>query len=332
MCVPDDSQVALEFCISAPEPVATVPAGRLQVMVYATAEEMGRATALAIAREQVCLVQEKGETSLMLMAAPSAFPFYRAYIALARLSAQLQDAIRKTHFFQFDDYPLPAHHQASFRFLLCKHLFFELADWYDPARVHLFHPDLGDSEAACRDYAARILEHGPDLQVKGQGEDGHWGFHQPGTPLDGEPAMIRIEINEMNRAQQMRDHPTLFRRAEDVPQTAYTANVPLFMRAAMIEDNVPQASKAYAIVASYGNDAVCACCPSSALKDHPSAVARTTLDAAWALLEYRQKGILDAAAMTRLDEIWETPGDPEATALKRRFMRESFDELGIRYE
>jgi len=177
------------------------------------------------------------------------------------------------------------------------------------------------SEAACRDYAARILEHGPDLQVKGQGEDGHWGFHQPGTPLDGEPAMIRIEINEMNRAQQMRDHPTLFRRAEDVPQTAYTANVPLFMRAAMIEDNVPQASKAYAIVASYGNDAVCACCPSSALKDHPSAVARTTL-----------KGILDAAAMTRLDEIWETPGDPEATALKRRFMRESFDELGIRYE
>jgi len=112
---------------------------------------------------------------------------------------------------------------------------------------------------------------------------------------------------------------------------AYTANVPLFLRAGMIEDNVPQASKAYAMVASYANDSVDACCPSGALKEHPCAVARTTLDAAWALMEYRQKGVLDAAAMARLDAIWETPGDPEATTLKRRFMRESFQRLGIRF-
>ena len=36
------------FPISAPEPVAVIHAGSLQVMVYPSAEEMGRATALAI--------------------------------------------------------------------------------------------------------------------------------------------------------------------------------------------------------------------------------------------------------------------------------------------
>lgn len=319
--------------ISAPQPVAVVPAGRLQVAVYETAEEMGLASALAIASEQCRLVAAQGKTSVQLMAAPSAFPFYKAYAALARLSSQLQQAIAQTHFFQFDDYLLPAHHQASFRFLLTRHFFAHLADWYDPAKVHFFQPDVLGPEQACDDYVALLTAHGPDLMLKGQGEDGHWGFHQPGIPIDGEPQFITVAMNEMNLAQQMRDHPTLFRRREDVPAFAYTANVPLFMRTrVLIEDNVPQASKAYAVLAAYGNDVVDACCPSGALKRHPAAVARTTVAAAWALLEYRECGRLSAEAMARLDAIWDTPGDPEATAAKQQFMRHSLATLGIQYD
>jgi glucosamine-6-phosphate deaminase len=321
------------FAVGAPRPVAVVPAGGLEVAIYESPREMGLASAVAIAAEQCRLVAERGETSLQLMAAPSAFPFYEAYVGLARVSSELQRAIGQTHFFQFDDYLLPGHHQASFRFLLTHELFAHLADWYDSQKVHFFEPDVGDASAACEAYTELLLAHGPDLMLKGQGEDGHWGFHQPGTPIDGEPGFITVDMNEMNVSQQMRDHPTLFREPADVPAQAYTANVPLFMRTReLVEDNVPQASKAYAILASYGNDTVDACCPSSALKSHSSAVARTTLDAGWALLEYREVGRVPSAAMARLDEIWETPDDAEVTAAKCSFMRESFAALGIEHD
>lgn len=322
--------VECSLAVATPAPVTVIPAGGVQVAVYGTAEEMGRASAVALAARQVELVRERGETSLQLMAAPSAFPFYEAYIRLAHLSPDLQKAIGKTDYFQFDDYPLPAHHQASFRFLLMKYLFGYLEDWYDPARINLFEPDIMGPEKACATYTEKLLAAGPDLMLKGQGEDGHWGFHQPGTPIDGEPAMIAIEMNEMNITQQMRDHPNIFHTRADVPQVAYTANVPLFMRTReRIEDNVPQGAKAYAVLAAYANDAIDACCPSSALKSHPQAVARTTTAAAWALVEYREKGTLDAAAMARLDDIWETPGDPQATQSKKEFMRQSLATLDI---
>ncbi len=319
--------------VEAPEACYVFPAGKLQVAIYDSPREMGLASALAIAAEQVRLVAEKGETSLQLMAAPSAFPFYEAYAALASLSANLQHAIGRTHFFQFDDYLLPAHHQASFRFLLTHSLFGPLSEWYDASKLHFFSPDLGDPAEACEAYTALLLEHGPDLMLKGQGEDGHWGFHQPGIAIDGEPEFITVQMNEMNIAQQMRDHPTLFRKPSDVPAEAYTANVPLFMRTReLVEDNVPQGSKAYAILASYGTDVVDDCCPSSALKEHGSAIARTTMAAGWALVEYREQGRLSAEAMARLDAIWETPGDAEVTASKQRFMRVSFATLGIEHE
>ncbi len=321
------------FTIRAPEPRHVVPAGNLSVAIYDSPREMGLASALAIATEQCGLVAERGETSLQLMAAPSAFSFYEAYVALARLSAELQHAIGQTHFLQFDDYLLPGHHQASFRFLLTHNLYGPLSDWYDPAKIHLFEPDIIGPDEACQAYTDLLLELGPDLMLKGQGEDGHWGFHQPGIPIDGEPAFITVQMNEINIAQQMHDHPKLYREPSDVPAEAYTANVPLFMKTrVLVEDNVPQATKAYAIVASYGTDVVDDCCPSSALKQHPNAVARTTMAAGWALLEYRENGRLSAEAMARLDENWETPGDPETTAAKRAFMRESFATLGIEHD
>jgi len=321
------------FAIGGPRPRHVVPAGKLQVAIYDSPREMGLASALAIATEQCRLVAETGETSLQLMAAPSAFSFYEAYIALARLSGELQHAISRTHYLQFDDYLLPGHHQASFRFLLTHNLYGPLSDWYDPARIHLFEPDLLGAEAACQAYTDLLLDLGPDLMLKGQGEDGHWGFHQPGIPIDGEPAFITVKMNEINIAQQMHDHPKLYQKPSDVPAEAYTANVPLFMHTrVLVEDNVPQAAKAYAILASYGTDVVDACCPSSALKRHPNAVARTTMAAGWGLLEYRENGRLSAEAMARLDENWDTPGDPETRAAKRAFMRESFRTMGIEYD
>lgn len=287
--------------IEPPKPVDKINAGQLQVFVYRDERDMGLATALHIATEQCRLVAENGTTSLMLMAAPSAFPFYQAYIHLAEVSENLRAALRQTHIFQFDDYPLPLHSAASFRYLLCSHFLFQLAEYYDPQKVHLFDGGAADMDRVCREYGELIMAHGPDLQLKGTGENGHWGFHEPGLPLDMAPGFMRVKLSQANVAQQMRDHPHLFPAPEDVPTEAYTANVPLFMRArVLIEDNVPQPSKAFALLAAYGNDVVDAIVPSSALKQHARGVLRATRESAWALLEYRQTKVVSPEMLQRL--------------------------------
>ncbi|OQB79330.1 MAG: Glucosamine-6-phosphate deaminase [Planctomycetes bacterium ADurb.Bin126] len=262
---------------------------------------MGLASAISLAAEQCHLVSARGTASMLLMAAPSAFAFYQAYVRLARSCVTLRSAIAATHFFQFDDYCLPFHHPASFRFLLCKRFLFHFADLYDATRVHLFPADATNIEDAAARYGDLIMEHGPDLQLKGIGENGHWGFHEPGLPLTGEPCFGCVTLTEENVAQQMRDHPCIFAGRAAVPRFAYTANVPLFMRTrTLIEDNVPQASKAFALLAAYGTDTVDPCVPSSMLKRHPRAVLRTTKAAAWALLEFRETGVVSEEMLLQL--------------------------------
>lgn len=290
------------FTLEAPRPLHELTAGRARVCVYPDAEQMGLATAVNIASHQVRLVAERGTTSLMLMAAPSAFGFYQAYQNLVSASQALQAALFETHLFQFDDYPLPQHHPVSFRFLLQERFLAPIARFCDASKIHFLQADAPDAEQACRRYGEAVLAAGPDLQVKGAGEDGHWGFHQPGIPIDDAPKLIRVTMSEANIAQQMRDHPKLFPVPDSVPKYAYTANVPLFMRTReLIEDNIPQPSKAFAVLAAYANDTVKDRVPTSALKGHPSAVIRLTSASAWALLEYRERQVVTDDMIRRLD-------------------------------
>ncbi len=287
--------------LEGPVPCCSARVGALRILVYANEGDMGLASALSLASRQRQLVAKNGTTSIMMMAAPSAFPFYAAYIRLVESSPELAAAVHKTHFFQFDDYPLPLHNAASFRYLLCKHFFFPMAPHYDADKVHFLQADAPDPERTCAEYGDLILAHGPDLQLKGTGENGHWGFHEPGVPLDAEPGFHRVKLSRENLTQQMRDHPALFPSAKDVPSEAFTANVSLFMRTrVLIEDNVPQGSKAFALLAAYGSDSIDPAVPSSALKRHTYAIVRATSASAWALLQYREKGVVSSAMLDQL--------------------------------
>jgi len=320
------------FVVDAPVPQSIIPTAGPAVAVYPSAEEMGWASAVQIAAEQCRLAEERDAIGFIVMAAPSAFSFYRAYVQLAEASPRLRAAIRKTHFFQFDDYPLPAHHPASFRFLLMRHFFMPLSAYTNPGQVHLFEADASDPDAAARHYEKLILETGLDLQVMGIGENGHWGFHEPGIPLEGAPRFMRVALTSANVDQQMRDHPHLFRKPEDVPTSAYTASVSLFLiTRSLIEGNVPQAGKALALLAAFGSDAVHEAVPASELKRHPRAVVRTTQAAAWALADYREKGIVTRDAMTRLAESLRGPQSSSTDELFAR-IRQTLATMGIPME
>ena len=56
------------------------------------------------------------------------------------------------------------------------------------------------------------------------------------------------------------------------------------------------------------------------------------MSSAWALVEYREKGYLSNDSIFELDKIWDTPGDLQATNNKKRFMREAFNRLNIKYK
>jgi len=304
-CPADDAAEAAlitpAFEVTAPRPVAQLAAAAIRIMVYDDQWQMGLATALSIASAQDRLVRAKGQTSFMLMAAPSAYPFYRAYVSLVRSSQRLQQALFETHFFQFDDYSVPSHHPASFQFLLRQRLFSPLAVYCDPSKVHFLDATAKDMDGECRRYAELVQQHGPDLQLKGTGVNGHWGFHEPGFPLSGEPQFMPVILAEENVRQQLHDHPRVFRHPVDVPRQAYTANVPLFLRTReLIEDNIPQAGKALALLAAYGSRTVSPRVPSSALKTHHRAIVRTTKAAAWALLDYLDRGRVTQQVQARL--------------------------------
>jgi glucosamine-6-phosphate deaminase len=303
--------------------VEVLEQGGLPIHVYESAEAMGAASAEALADKQIALARTQERVGFLIMAAPSAYGFYDAYVQRAGDDAKLQEALTRTDFYQFDDYPLPADHPASFRYLLNKSFFSRLSQWCPAANIHALNVEADNPEAVCAAYTAEVLERGLDIQLKGVGENGHWGFHEPGVPLDGEARYMSVDLSEENVEQQLRDHPDVFPARSDVPKFAYTANVALFMKTRhLIEDNIPQTAKGFALVAGYGNDSVDACVPTSILKRHENAVVRTTSAAARELIEYRKHGAVTKNSFDRMAVAM--GGDTIG-----KYMRGVFDTMGL---
>ena len=148
------------------------------------------------------------------------------------------------------------------------------------------------------------------IQLKGIGMDGHWGFHGSETPLDMPPDMIAVPMNKQNIHQQRIDWPKFFPRVDDIPKTAYTFNINMFLLADEIIDNVPQSTKEYAVLAAYGTNDIINEVPSSALKKHHNTQSYITEKAAKALIEFRKgrdkdKGYkLNNTTLNRLKDLW----------------------------
>ena len=312
-------------------------AGLTQIEVLETPQAMGQATARHAADALMAGAAQGRETVFWVMAAPSAFPFYEAFIKLAKAEPALATQLSRTHFFQFDDYPISRESPqfpATFRHLLQERFFAGLTPVCGPLeRIHSpeFTGQASDAGVAL-DYARSLLElkrHGAFLlQLKGIGMDGHWGFHGAETPLEGEPAMLPVPMNEANRHQQALDWPALFQNPKNVPELAYTFNVAMFLLADEILDNVPQASKEYSVLGCYGSDQILGALPSSALKAHPKSTAYLTRASAQSLLEFREAG-LSPAALARLRALWADPAKPEESLANIAAMERALKQLGM---
>jgi len=302
-------------------------AGKVKIYVEADEAAMGRRTADMIAVELKKAASAKKTPVLWLMAAPSGFAFYKAFVELCASDEGLKALMPKTHFFQFDDYPVSrtdTKFPITFRALLEDYFFTPLQKVCGKlGNIHLMELTGGaEDEKVTSDYVKLLLKFLDDdgsyvVQIKGIGMDGHWGFHGADTPLDREPGIIKVRMKGQNIHQQKIDWPQYFKTDEDVPKFAYSFTVSLFMKADCIVDNVPQAAKEFSVLASYGNDAILNDVPSSALKAHPHAAAVLTEKSARALVELRELAAKTGARKItpeiheRLKALWKEPGRPE---------------------
>jgi 6-phosphogluconolactonase/glucosamine-6-phosphate isomerase/deaminase len=320
--------------------------GDVLVTISETEEEMGSRAADQVVEELLYAVAEEKEPVLWLMAAPSGFAFYDALVAKAEKEAPVRHLLQGVPIYQFDDYPIARDSDrfpVTFRHLLEERIVTPLktrmevgVDWR-PLEL----TENGDlNEEILQTYQAELLERLRDpgarvVEVKGIGMDGHWGFHGAETPLDSPAGMMRVPMNSQNITQQMLDWPEYFPSREDVPTHAYTCNVAMFMEAQAVIDVVPQSTKEYSVLATYGTDAVLNEIPSSALKRHPRATAFLTQAAARALLEFREISPYGAPkelppeTLDRLKKLWDDPKDPDGAAENTREMMKVLRKLGL---
>ena len=76
--------------LNASEPVKIFESGRTKVLIYENSSDAAIASVLNVVKKQINLVKEKFETSIMVMAAPSGYDFYKGYINIAKHYKELQ--------------------------------------------------------------------------------------------------------------------------------------------------------------------------------------------------------------------------------------------------
>lgn len=321
-----------------------IKSGSTELIVAANDVEAGRLAAEAVIESGLGAVRRGLKPAFWLMAAPSAFAFYEAFVEMARTDSRIVSMIREADWFQFDDYPIGRKNPrfpVTFRHLLETRFYRPLE--HNMGNIGNIHSlELTGNEAedikVMNNYAEGLnaVLDDPEryvIQVKGNGMDGHWGFHGPETALDAEPGLTTVAVNSANRRQQMIDWPEYFPEEENVPGYAVTCNVALFLKADHIIDIVPQAQKEYAVLACYGHDEVIASIPSSALKNHNKASSFLTEASAKALMEYRKslesdsRAVLSTAAVERLRSYWKDDKNPDDARANTQKMEDVLRQL-----
>lgn len=232
----------------------------LDVKIFATKDEMGKAAAISVAKKLNAAVAEKGFANLILATGASQFQF------LEHLQQQAIDW-KKITVFHLDEYKgMPVTHPASFR----KYLKERILDKVQPKQVHYLNGDAPDAEAEVLRYESLLKAHPIDVACIGIGENGHIAFNDPPVADFNDPKLVKVvELDEACRKQQLGEgwFPTL----EDVPTHALSLTIPAIMRCKTISCVVPDERKAEAVYNTL-NAEISTACPATILRTHPDCV------------------------------------------------------------
>lgn len=248
--------------------IKTFKSDNLDVKIFNTRSEMGKAAAADVATCIKEVLTRKAEIRMVFAAAPSQNEFLDALASTEGIEWG------RIHAMHMDEYVnLPSDAPQGFGNFLRRAIF----DKVPFASVDYIGTD-SDSEATCRKYS-EILKSAPiDIVCMGIGENGHIAFNDPHVADFNDPLLIKkVDLDQKCRMQQV--HDGCFKEISEVPEYALTLTVPAMFNAGHLFCVVPAATKADAVKATVFGP-VSEKCPASILRRHKSSILYTDSDSA----------------------------------------------------
>jgi len=208
----------------------------MEIRIFETKQEMGKAAAEKAAEILKKTIEEKGKATFVAATGASQFEFLENLTKISSIDWS------KTVMFHLDEYiGIPEDHPASFR----RYLKERLIDKVHPGIVYLINGDARDPEKECQRLNKIISEREIDVAFVGIGENGHLAFNDPPADFETEKPYIIVELDETCRRQQLGEG--WFKSLDEVPKRAISMSIKQIMKSKNIICTVPDERKARAV-------------------------------------------------------------------------------------
>jgi glucosamine-6-phosphate deaminase len=224
----------------------------MEVRIFDSKRELGKAAASAAARVIRQAIAERGQAYVIAATGASQFEFLDELVQQPGLDWS------KATFFHLDEYVgLPNTHPASFR----KYLRERIVERVHPGTFHFINGDAKDPDAEARRLGQLISPVVIDVAFVGIGENGHLAFNDPPADFETEAPYLVVELDDACRRQQVGEG--WFNSLAEVPRRAISMSVRQILKARKILCIVPDKRKAQAVKH---------CVEQEVTADHPSSI------------------------------------------------------------
>ncbi|MGN0179392.1 MAG: glucosamine-6-phosphate deaminase [Monoglobaceae bacterium] len=234
---------------------------KLQVKIYDSRSEMGKAAGADAAEKIRKLLNDKEEVNIIFAAAPSQNEMLDA------LAEKQNIDWTRVNAFHMDEYiGLPEDSPQSFGFFLREHIFCKL-----PFK-NVFYIDAAakNIDEECERYTKILEKYPTDIVLLGIGENGHIAFNDPHVADFNDSKVVKaVELDKVCRQQQVNDG--CFKSFDDVPEYAITLTIPTLFSASYMICTVPACTKAWAVNKTVTGE-ISEDCPASIMRNHKNAV------------------------------------------------------------
>ena len=230
----------------------------LKIEVYSSRKAAGEAAARAAAESLRQLAKPRAMVGVIFATGASQLETLHALTAIPDLPwGQVAG-------FHMDEYVgLAADHPASFR----RYLRENLTSRVPLAEFNEIDGTVADPESMCREYAAMLRAHDPQLCLLGIGENGHLAFNDPAEADFLDPVDMKIvSLDTVCRQQQVAEG--WFPSIGEVPSRAMTLTIPTLLRVPKLIASVPGSRKAH-IVKRTLEEPISTACPATIFRTHP---------------------------------------------------------------
>lgn len=207
----------------------------MQIEVFDTKAELGRAAAREAAKIIQQAIVEHGAAYVIAATGASQFAFLDSLV-LEEIDWS------KVVFFHLDEYVgLPESHPASFR----RYLKERVVSSVHPGAFHLINGEAADVYEECRRVGRLITQQTIDVAFVGIGENGHLAFNDPPADFVTEEPYIVVDLDEACRQQQVGEG--WFKGIGEVPTQAISMSIQQILRSRKILCIAPDRRKAEAV-------------------------------------------------------------------------------------